>query len=111
MTRPPPRSTLFPYTTLFRSYLGATMFRPASPEDPEYRIAFKFRDRETLTAWEESESRAELLAKIESLLVKPSEREVTSGIVTWFTFPARNPLTLPRIGGPPGGKGVWYTEW
>lgn len=79
----------------FPGYLGATMFRPASPEDPEYRIAFKFRDRETLTAWEESKARAELLAKIESLLVKPSEREVTSGIVTWFTLPGQNPVTPP----------------
>ncbi|MGB1477241.1 MAG: antibiotic biosynthesis monooxygenase, partial [Marinobacter salsuginis] len=53
----------------FPGYLGTAMFRPASPDDPEYRIVFKFRDRETLTAWEESEERAELLQQIESLLV------------------------------------------
>lgn len=76
-------------------YLGATMFRPSSSEDPEYRIVFKFKDRETLTAWEESEERAELLEQIESLLVQPSEREVTSGIVTWFTLPGQNPVTPP----------------
>jgi antibiotic biosynthesis monooxygenase (ABM) superfamily enzyme len=79
----------------FPGYLGATMFRPASPEDPEYRIAFKFHDRETLTAWEESEERAELLEQIERLLVQPSEREVTSGIVTWFTLPGQNPVKPP----------------
>lgn len=79
----------------FPGYLGATMFRPSSPDDPEYRIVFKFRDRETLTAWEESQERAELLEQIESLLVKPSEREVTSGIVTWFSLPGQNPVKPP----------------
>jgi len=79
----------------FPGYLGATMFRPASPADPEYRIAFKFRDRDSLTVWEESQERAELLTQIESLLVVPSEREVTSGIVTWFTLPGQNPVQPP----------------
>ena len=79
----------------FPGYLGATMFRPASPEDPEYRIVFRFQNRQTLTAWEESEERAELLGQIESLLIQPSEREVTSGIVTWFTLPGQNPVTPP----------------
>ena len=79
----------------FPGYLGTAMFRPASPDDPEYRIVFKFRDRETLIAWEESEERAELLEQIESLLVQPSEREVTSGIVTWFTLPGQNPVQPP----------------
>lgn len=79
----------------FPGYLGATMFRPSSPEDPEYRIVFKFRDRDTLTAWEDSPERAELLEQIEALLAKPSEREVTSGIVTWFTLPGQNPVKPP----------------
>ncbi len=79
----------------FPGYLGATMFRPSSADDPEYRIVFKFRDRDTLTAWEDSEERAELLEQIESLLVQPSEREVTSGIVTWFTLPGQNPVIPP----------------
>ena len=79
----------------FPGYLGTAMFRPASPDDPEYRIVFKFRDRETLTTWEDSEERAELLEQIESLLVQPSEREVTSGIVTWFTLPGQNPVQPP----------------
>jgi len=79
----------------FTGYLGATLFRPSSPEDPEYRIVFRFRDRETLSAWEESEERTELLEQIESLLAQPSEREVTSGIVTWFTLPGQNPVKPP----------------
>ena len=79
----------------FPGYLGTAMFRPASADDPEYRIVFKFRDREALAAWEASEERAELLEQIESLLVQPSEREVTSGIVTWFTLPGQNPVKPP----------------
>ncbi|MBL3556376.1 MULTISPECIES: antibiotic biosynthesis monooxygenase [Marinobacter] len=79
----------------FPGYLGATLFRPSSPDDPEYRIVFRFRDRETLTAWEESGERSELLEQIENLLVQPSERAVTSGIVTWFTLPGQNPVTPP----------------
>lgn len=79
----------------FPGYLGTAMFRPASADDPEYRIVFKFRDRETLTAWEASQERAALLEQIESLLVQPSEREVTSGIVTWFTLPGQNPVKPP----------------
>lgn len=79
----------------FPGYLATAMFRPASPDDPEYRIVFKFLDRETLAAWEQSGDRAELLEQIESLLVQPSEREVTSGIVTWFTLPGQNPVTPP----------------
>ena len=79
----------------FPGYLGTAMFRPASPDDPEYRIVFKFRDRESLAGWEVSEDRSELLEQIESLLIQPSEREVTSGIVTWFTLPGQNPVTPP----------------
>jgi len=79
----------------FPGYLGTAIFRPASPDDPEYRIVFKFRDRKSLAAWEVSEERGELLEQIESLLVQPSEREVTSGIVTWFTLPGQNPVTPP----------------
>ncbi len=80
---------------LFPGYLGATMFRPSSPEDPEYRIVFKFQNRESLDVWEKSCERAELLAQIETFLLQPSEREVTSGIVTWFTLPGQNPVTPP----------------
>lgn len=79
----------------FPGYLGAAMFRPSSPDDPEYRIVFKFRDRETLSVWEASAERNELLGQIERLLIQPSEREVTEGIVAWFTLPGRNPVQPP----------------
>src|SRR5215470_18305343 len=39
MIRPPPRSTLFPYTTLFRSADGARRDRPGGPGQPPSRKA------------------------------------------------------------------------
>ena len=79
----------------FPGYLGASMFRPASAEDPEYRILFKFSDPETLAAWQASTERNDILEQIEPLLVEPSKVETTSGIVTWFTLPGHNPVTPP----------------
>src|SRR5687768_17619760 len=41
MIRPPPRSTLFPYTTLFRSRMGGFMLPPPTlldPPKPEQKI-------------------------------------------------------------------------
>src|SRR5438876_6002958 len=39
MVRRPPRSTLFPYTTLFRSLLAARLPRPSSPRPPSLDLA------------------------------------------------------------------------
>src|SRR5258708_29466071 len=44
MIRRPPRSTLFPYTTLFRS-LSATTRRFETEQDRLLRAEFSFRDR------------------------------------------------------------------
>ena len=79
----------------YPGYLGASMFRPASPDDPEYRIIFKFSDEQTLAAWQQSSERAEILEQIDPLLVAPSKVETTSGIVTWFTLPGHNPVKPP----------------
>jgi hypothetical protein len=79
----------------FAGYLGASMFRPASAEDPEYRIIFKFSDEAALAVWQESAERAEILEQIEPLLVAPSQVETTSGIVNWFTLPGHNPVKPP----------------
>lgn len=79
----------------FPGYLGASMFRPASADDPEYRILFKFSDPDTLAVWQASSERNDVLEQIEPLLVEPSKTETTSGIVTWFTLPGHNPVTPP----------------
>jgi antibiotic biosynthesis monooxygenase (ABM) superfamily enzyme len=79
----------------YPGYLGASMFRPASSDDPEYRIIFKFNDETTLSAWQQSSERAEILEQIEPLLVAPSQVETTSGIINWFTLPGHNPVKPP----------------
>jgi hypothetical protein len=79
----------------YPGYLGASMFRPASSDDPEYRIIFKFSDETTLSAWQQSSERAEILEQIEPLLVAPSQVETTSGIINWFTLPGHNPVKPP----------------
>src|SRR2546422_6453349 len=38
MIRRPPRSTLFPYTTLFRSFVAVLAQHPRRWEVPEYRV-------------------------------------------------------------------------
>ncbi len=79
----------------YPGYLGADLFRPASANDPEYRIIFKFADEPSLAAWQASAERAEILEQIEPLLVSPSEVETLSGIVNWFTLPGHNPVKPP----------------
>lgn len=79
----------------YPGYLGANLFRPGSPDDPEYRIIFKFSDEQTLANWQASDARAEMLDQIEPLLVAPSEVETLSGIITWFTLPGHNPVKPP----------------
>lgn len=79
----------------FPGHLGSTMFRPASPDDPEYRIVFKFATPEDLERWQESAERLEHLESFEGLLIEPAQTEVISGMVTWFTLPANNPVKPP----------------
>lgn len=79
----------------YPGYLGANMFRPASSDDPEYRIIFKFDDETTLSAWQQSAERTALLEQIEPLLVAPSKVETISGIINWFTLPGHNPVKPP----------------
>ena len=79
----------------FSGYLGASLFRPASKDDPEYRIMFKFNSEANFMNWQESPSRLALLDQFEKLLIEPSKIEVMSGIVTWFTLPSQNPVQPP----------------
>jgi antibiotic biosynthesis monooxygenase (ABM) superfamily enzyme len=79
----------------FKGYLGATLFKPVTNNDPEYRVMFRFKDLHSLQVWESSLQRAQILEKIEDLIISTSEREQLSGLVTWFTLPSSNPLAPP----------------
>lgn len=81
--------------TKFPGHLGSNMFRPATAEDPEYRIVFKFRTQEDLEHWQNSSVRLAHLDSFEKLLVAPAKTEVLSGMVTWFTLPTQNPVKPP----------------
>lgn len=79
----------------FKGYLGATLFKPVSKNDPEYRVMFRFKDLHSLQIWESSSQRKKILEQIEDLIISTSEREQLSGLVTWFTLPSSNPLVPP----------------
>lgn len=79
----------------FPGHLGAHMFRPASPDDPEYRIIFKFATESELSNWVNSETRHEFIAQIEPLLTEPSQIETMNSLVTWFSLPGRPPVKPP----------------
>src|SRR5690606_25597644 len=56
LLRPPPSSTLFPYTTLFRSFLAERVYAPAEDMEEELRAAglplFSLETRRSLAAFD-----------------------------------------------------------
>lgn len=81
--------------TKFKGHLGSNMFRPATADDPEYRIVFKFLTQADLEHWQNSSERLKHLESFEALLIAPAKTEVLSGMVTWFTLPGQNPVKPP----------------
>src|SRR3712207_7394788 len=84
MIRRPPRSTLFPYTTLFRSLL-----RPG-PDSTRYHLVYRFADGESLARWERSAERQVALQRVEHLTDRVDYAHV-AGLDSFFTAltPAR----------------------
>src|SRR5258707_11988238 len=77
MIRRPPRSTLFPYTTLFRSHWWTTMLnQTASTHDWQKRVS-NIRSEEHTS---ELQSRQYLVCRL--LLEKKKKRKTTSAIIT-----------------------------
>ncbi len=66
----------------FAGYLGSGVLAPP-PGDDEYQIIFRFRDAETLAAWEHSASRRAWLTRGEGLFEAPHEHRAT-GLDGWF---------------------------
>src|SRR2546428_5978134 len=77
MIRRPPRSTLFPYTTLFRSILGATVLLLGISSCANARFTAKDRSEEHTS---ELQSRSDLVCRLLlekktlSFIVQPLER-------------------------------------
>ncbi|APX95046.1 antibiotic biosynthesis monooxygenase [Halomonas sp. 1513] len=66
----------------FAGYLGSGVLAPP-PGDDEYQIIFRFRDAQTLAAWEHSASRRAWLARGSGLFEAPHEHRAT-GLDRWF---------------------------
>lgn len=79
----------------FPGHLGTTIFRPAGPEDPEYRVLFKFDRLSNLRQWERSPERERWFAQAESLTTQPPQIQTLTGLETWFTLPGQPSLTPP----------------
>lgn len=92
----------------FPGYLGATMFRPVTRDDPEYRIMFKFSSDAHLQNWEQSPERTSRLGDIERLLASPTQREVTYGIAHWFDLPSQPASSHPS---PPPKYKMTIVSW
>ncbi|MCC7410774.1 MAG: antibiotic biosynthesis monooxygenase [Gammaproteobacteria bacterium] len=79
----------------FPGHLGVTVFRPASADDPEYRLVFRFDSMDHFRAWEQSPERAKWLAIGEQLSPHAAEIEVLTGLETWFTLPGARGVAPP----------------
>ena len=79
----------------FPGYLGSNFFRPASGDDPEYRVIFKFDRLENLRRWETSEERQQWFAKAEALTESLPQIQVLTGLETWFTLPGKAAIVPP----------------
>jgi len=82
--------------TDFTGYIGAIMMRPASLDDPEYRLVYKFNNQKNLDKWIGSNKRAVILSKIEPLLEKPSVVTSSLGLVTWLSLPGNKKVASPE---------------
>lgn len=79
----------------FPGYLGSSIFRPASMDDPEYRVIFKFDRLSHLRRWELSEERQMWFAQAEALTDSPPNVQVLTGLETWFTLPGKAAIVPP----------------
>jgi antibiotic biosynthesis monooxygenase (ABM) superfamily enzyme len=71
----------------FPGHLGSSLLRPGAGSD-EFHLVYRFRDSETLAAWERSPEREQALARVHRLI----EEERTAravGLESFFAVPAR----------------------
>jgi antibiotic biosynthesis monooxygenase (ABM) superfamily enzyme len=79
----------------FDGYLGSHILRPSSPDDPEYRIIFRFDTARHLRAWEESAERREWLDRMSGVIVGTPAYQVLTGLETWFTLSGSGAIVPP----------------
>src|SRR5260221_2883264 len=104
MIRRPPRSTLFPYTTLFRSpqYLGTVTLRPFSAPGPFFPPS-----RASLRRDRQENERAESVGGSASIPSQPSQTSYSGWLSTRPPRLAINGFkTFSHPSGPPSGPAV-----
>src|SRR2546423_10855522 len=101
MIRRPPRSTLFPYTTLFRSIAGLAAQRTSMLAAPRahvplgaYRAAIHQRNRRSEEHTSELQSLAYLVCR---LLLEKKKNKKTSQTTFWHYLQHHSPLTIYTI--------------
>jgi len=78
---------------IFQGHLETNIFRPATPEDHEYGIIFKFDRLSNLRRWEASDERKHWCKQAEPLAQTRSEVRVATGLERWFPLPGHHLLT------------------
>ncbi len=72
----------------FPGHLGVTITRPSLPAQPGFRMVYRFDSCEHLRAWEESADYDRLVAIANRYTQGEPQRQMLTGLETWFTLPA-----------------------
>ncbi len=80
----------------YPGHLGTTVFRPASPEDHEYRIIFKFDRMSHLRRWEESGEWGKWNTRAQEFQQEEPKAQAVTGMETWFALPHQKAEAPPR---------------
>jgi uncharacterized protein len=79
----------------FPGHLGATVFRPTSSDDREYRVVFKFDHLSNLRKWEQSEERRSWYERGRAFAEDEPRIERITGLESWFTLGQAMPIIPP----------------
>ncbi len=79
----------------FRGREGVTVLRPGGESSTEYVVIVRFASYDDLRRWEESAERAELLTRLDPLLVAASTYRTETGLETWFQLPGQRTVVPP----------------
>jgi hypothetical protein len=79
----------------FPGHLGAQVFRPQTAAAGEYRIVYRFDSAAHLHAWLDSPEHAAWLERAEPHVIGPLQRQVLTGLESWFTLPSQPGLPPP----------------
>jgi hypothetical protein len=79
----------------FPGHLGAQVFRTQTAAAGEYRIVYRFDSAAHLHAWLDSPEHAAWLERAEPHVIGPLQRQVLTGLESWFTLPSQPGLPPP----------------